>query len=429
MVSAFALAGLALLPACAQAQMGGQSERFSIAVIPDTQNYVDYTHQTEEGFPFNARTLFLDQMDYIAANAQSNGGDIAFAISLGDVWQHASQGIDEAHLAMGQSAIANPLLDAHLAPSPEGVAREMATAHEGYSRLDGVMPFAVVPGNHDYDGNWSDSRFPPAEDYMNPGDNAFPFGQLHYGGLQNFASVFGEDSDFFRDQDWYLGAYNDGANSATVFEAGGYRFLHIGLEMAPEDDVLVWAQSMVDAYPGLPTIVSIHDHLNTSGERQAISAVDFDAVHPEHNNAEEVWRKFLRPNAQIFLVLSGHQHGQSRRVDDNQAGFAVHQMLSDYQDRAQVMKDIAPDYSAPAAIGDGWMRLMTFDFSSDIPVLTVETYSTHYEAMADELDTYASWYRDNEQPGMSDEAFIAEEMFEIDLSDFRERFAPLAEQN
>src|SRR3546814_14236050 len=60
--------------------------KFTIAVIPDTQYYTDYRHKTEEGFPFDARELFLDQMRYIAENAESQGGDIAFATEPGSVW-------------------------------------------------------------------------------------------------------------------------------------------------------------------------------------------------------------------------------------------------------------------------------------------------------------------------------------------------------
>ena len=33
---------------------------FTIAVLPDTQNYLDYTHQKAEGFPFEASELFLE---------------------------------------------------------------------------------------------------------------------------------------------------------------------------------------------------------------------------------------------------------------------------------------------------------------------------------------------------------------------------------
>src|SRR3546814_20480550 len=67
------------------------------------------------------------------------------------------------------------------------------------------------------------------------------YGMLHYGGLDNFRSVFGSDSDFFKGKPWYVGAFNGGADSAQIFEAGGYSFPHIGLEMEPEDDVIARA--------------------------------------------------------------------------------------------------------------------------------------------------------------------------------------------
>src|SRR3546814_8216875 len=87
------LAVLGASQAAAQAEDG----KFTIAVVPDTQYYTDYRHQTEEGLPFDARELFFDQMQYIAANAESEGGDIAFATALGDVWQHASQRMTPAY--------------------------------------------------------------------------------------------------------------------------------------------------------------------------------------------------------------------------------------------------------------------------------------------------------------------------------------------
>src|SRR3546814_16724739 len=71
------------------------------------------------------------------------------------------------------------------------------------------------------------------------------YGMLHYGGLDNFRSVFGSDSDFFKGKPWYVGAFNGGADSAQIFEAGGYRFLHIGLEMAPEDEVVAGAEGLL----------------------------------------------------------------------------------------------------------------------------------------------------------------------------------------
>lgn len=416
-----ALAGTAPLAAQPEGRAGGD---FTIAVIPDTQNYLDYSHQTEEGFPFDAREIFFDQMEYIARHARSQGGDIAFAVAVGDVWQHATSKMDSAHARRGLKAVPNKLLDDHIAPDPRAVTVEMPIAREGYGMLDGKLPFAVVPGNHDYDANWSDSKFPPAEDYRNPGDNKYPFGQLHYGGLDNFRAVFGADQPFFKGKPWYLGSYNGGANSVTSFTAGGYRFLHIGLEMAPEDDVIRWAESQVKAHPGLPTIVTIHDHLNPAGERKPNPAVDFKAVHPEHNNAEDLWAKFLSRHDQIFLVLSGHQHGQSHRTDKNAAGHDVHQVLADYQDRNQALVQVTPAGKTvtPGGIGDGWLRLMRFRLEGDKPQIAISTYSTLFKADARQLPTYSAFYKAKEKPALTDEAFVAEEEFVLSLDGFAQRF-------
>src|SRR3546814_17411581 len=80
------LAVLGASQAAAQAEDG----KFTIAVVPDTQYYTDYRHQTEEGFPFDARELFFVQRHYSAANAAAKGADLAFATARGDVWQRAS---------------------------------------------------------------------------------------------------------------------------------------------------------------------------------------------------------------------------------------------------------------------------------------------------------------------------------------------------
>lgn len=427
-ISRALIAATLVLATPVAAQGGGSADSFTLAVIPDTQNYLDYTHQTEAGFPFDAREIFFDQMAFIARHAQSQGGDIAFAVAVGDVWQHAVKAMDDGHARLGLKAVRNKLLDEHIAPDPRTVTVEMPIARRGYAMLEGKLPFAVVPGNHDYDANWSDSRFPPAEDYRNPGDNKYPFGQLHYGGLDNFRAVFGAEQPLFKGKPWYLASYNGGANSVTTFTAGGYRFLHIGLEMAPADDVLAWAEQQVKANPGLPTIVSIHDHLSPRGLREPNPAVDFKAVHPEHNNAEDLWTKFVSRHDQIFLVLSGHQHGQGRRVDKNKAGHEVHQVLADYQDRNQTLVQATPAGKAPApgGIGDGWLRLMRFELGAE-PRIAVSTYSTVYKANAAQLPTYSALYKSREKPKISDEAFVGEEEFVLALPDFAIRFAKARE--
>src|SRR3546814_12637309 len=101
---------------------------------------------------------------------------------------------------------------------------------------------------------------------------------LAYGGLKNWNSVFGADTLFFKKKPWYVDSFNGGANSAQVFEAGGFRFLHIGFEMAPAGEVLQWAEGVITRYPGVTMSVFTHSYPTPAVERTDIAAVDFNAV-------------------------------------------------------------------------------------------------------------------------------------------------------
>jgi hypothetical protein len=406
------------------------SERFRIAMIPDTQNYVDYTHQKAHGFAIDASEQFIAQMKWIAERGRAQGGDIVFVSSVGDVWQHQSKKIDEAHLARGLGRLEKSFFGDHFAPTTKVFEVEIPKALEGYELIhEAGIPFGVAPGNHDYDAMWNVVGYPPNFE-KNPADLTMTpedLGMLHVGGLDNFRSVFGADRKLFDDQDWYVSSFRGGANSAQVFEASGYRFLHIAIEMQADDEVLAWVEGVVANHSGLPTILITHDYMDGRGDRVANPIIDLDRVDPDHHNsAEELFAKLIARNDQIFLVLCGHEHGQSMRIDPNESGNDVIQILADYQDRGQSGLDAGqprdPMFRAPVGIGDGWLRLLEFDFANEMPLLRVRTYSTHYGVGSRDLDRYAEWYRASEQPEMTDAEFHAADDFEIELTDFRERF-------
>ncbi|MBK7949840.1 MAG: metallophosphoesterase [Deltaproteobacteria bacterium] len=440
-VALVALAAFALVPlqACQHAGADlsdGQRDKsktiFEIAMIPDTQNYVDYSHQRAEGFVFDASHLLMEQMRWIASRTVGEGGKIAFVAAVGDVWQHQSLPIAKDHADRGQRAVANPFFAGHFDPTPKTQSVEIPKAIEAYEILaDSEIPFGVAPGNHDYDAMWTSSEFPPntkkARDKLT--FSAEDIGILHVGGLDNFRSAFGDDKPFFAGKPWYVASFRGGANSAQLFEAGGYAFLHFALEMQADDEVVAWVESVMKKHPGHPTILSTHDYLDPRGERRANPIIDLDRVDPDHHNsAEELFRKLIAKNDQIFLVLCGHHHGQSFRVDENEQGHEVYQMLADYQDRGQAGLDsgqpLDPYLRGPTGIGDGWLRILRFETGGVAPRIDVRTYSTHYRRLSSELERYADWYRPHEQPNMSDAEFLAAEEFTVPLVDFRERFGP-----
>lgn len=418
-VVAAGLLALAAGGAQAAGYRQGSCGLFTVAVIPDTQNYVDYRHQKAAGFPFDAAEQFHAQMDYIADNARSAGGDIVFATHLGDVWQHYSAWMDPEHAQRGFKSMPNAM-SSEVAEGPREEVRsfEIPTAVKGFERLKGRLPFSVVPGNHDYDALWTDPAYPP-----NPeAKGRLKTGLRHLGGLTGYLSAFSDRSDFFKGQAWYVASHDGGADSAQLFTAGRCRFLHIGLQYHAPDASLAWAERVIRRHPGLPTIVTTHDYLGRDGLRNEASNPDNSILDPRDNNPQMMWDEFLSRHDQIFLVLSGHVGGQGYGVDTNLEGHEVHQMMADYQGRWQTAKD-AGWTDKGATVGDGWMRLLTFDLDGPQPSIRVRTWSTHYKAFSTDLPSYAAWYKTHEgHAGTPDDQYLKRDDFTVPLADFHARF-------
>ncbi len=399
------------------------AQPFTVVMLPDTQNYVDFTKQKASGFALDGSEIYLEHMRHIASKGVANGGDVVFVAAVGDVWQHLSREMDPEHARRGIRSIGDT--PSALITPEQTLSFEIPLAVRGYRLLAAAgIPFGVPPGNHDYDAWWT---APVAgtvpEDASAAALAAVPpeNRQTHIGGLENFKRAFGSDSEFFRGKSWYVSAFEGGTSSAQIFAAGGYRFLHFAFEMHAGDQVLAWAERVMSEHSGLPTIVSTHDYLSARGERVPFGTMDLARADPGYNNnAETIWRKFISTNDQIFMVLSGHQPGQALRTDRNESGHVVYQILADFQDRGQASRDAGQ--TANTNLGDGWYREMTFDLSGNSPRVEIKTYSTHYRAYSSALPTYAQWYRPREQPDMTDEEFLRADEFMLELADFRERF-------
>ncbi|WP_458836139.1 metallophosphoesterase family protein [Rhizorhabdus wittichii] len=413
---AVVLALLLALPAPAVSA----GRNFTIAVIPDTQTYANFRHQKAEGFPFDAADLMKQQFDYIAAHSAPRGGDIRFVAHVGDVWEHATIAIDPAHVARGFKAAPNPFLAKYFAPTTKVGTVEIPLAEEAFDKIAGLVPFGIAPGNHDYDAMWTDIRYPPFP-VVDPA-NKRSLGVQHVGGLRSFRSTFGDRSRFFAGKPWYVASHDGGADSAQIFEAGGYRFLHIALQFNAPRSSLRWAAAVLRRYRGWPTILSTHDYLTPLGERGSDPAMDAHGIDPKDGSPQILWDELISRHDQIFLVLCGHQSGEARRRDKNAFGHDVDQLLADYQDRHQASIDAG--LTPPPPLGDGWMRLLGFDMDAAVPTIRVRTYSPHYGKDSRALATYAAWYKAAERPDLTDAQFLDQSDFVLSLDDFRQRFGP-----
>lgn len=335
------------------------ADTFTIAVIPDTQNYADITLPQPLG-----EQVLSDKMRYILETREEK--NTAFVTFVGDIVQHGD----------GQFR----------RPTPGGKEGEFTyydsrgewdIANRAISILSrSTLPFGMVPGNHDYDSySWWNGENSPGR------PRPIADGKV-------WELYFGPESRHFAGKDWYKGSHNQGLSSYQIFTGGDRQFLHISLEMDANAKGTDWAQSVIDANPGLPVIITTHEWLlpkPIADDNKRPFGYEAYFVGGDNQSPDQIWDRFVRKNDQIFMILSGHHftrpvdgvsQGENLRVDTNDAGYPVYQMLQDYQGNS-IGKD-----GKPGSVngGAGWMRFMEFD--TDAKKIRVYTYSPY-------LDRYA----------------------------------------
>ena len=336
------------------------AQEFTIAVIPDSQNYVNEATQKSSSYSLDSAQIFYNQMKYIADNSEANDGSISFVVHVGDHVSHWG--------------------------NKEG---EWERAEKAMTIIDGIIPFIAVPGNHDYD---------IAFDYGTGKNNRIDGGK-HYN------KYFGPDSKFFKNKEWYKGSYFNGMNSYVIYNIKGIDFLFIGLEFEPSDNALEWAQSVINENLNLPTIIVTHGYLSLTYEKEAPGKISYwrsnyrKGYAETTNTGQQIWDKLIKNNQQIFMVLCGHifqdELGESVRTDVNENGYKVYSLLQNYQGRKSLFDELGLK-GKKLNCGDGWLRLLNFDI--DKKTIQVQTYNTEtkkYEPDADskfiiELDW--DWY-------------------------------------
>jgi len=228
-------------------------------------------------------------------------------------------------------------------PGPSTQQWERAAA--SMNVLDGVVPYAFVPGNHDYDDE----------------------------GATRAASMYNRFFPFekFRNTPTFGGAYIDGNmdNTFHLFRAGGTDWLILCLEFGPRNEVLQWAGQIADKYPARRIIVLTHAYLyyNNSlhgsdlAQASLPSKMGIGAQPGGANNGQEMWSKFISQHRNIQFVFSGHTAGDGvgRRIDFGKSGNSIFQIVANFQYRDNG--------------GDGYLRIILFDPSKG--KASVKTYS------------------------------------------------------
>jgi hypothetical protein len=287
----------------------------TLAILPDTQVYSLL-------YP----GLFSAQTGWIARHARER--NILYTLHLGDItnnntpaeWQHAA---------------------------------------EALTLLDGVVPYAIVPGNHDYgpSGDASD-RTTLMNDYI-------PFSKVAAW------PTFG-------------GAYQNGKldNTYHLFAIGKHKIILLALEWGPRDEVIAWANRLMEAHPDRYGIMITHAYLNNNDLRydwkDTVHPQDFDPhfyATPGVNDGEELWQKLVRRH-KFIMVINGHVLGDGTGylASQTDTGLTCHQILANYQ-----FRNLG---------GEGYLRLL--EIQPDGNTVKVSTFSPFYDNYLSEEDqTYS----------------------------------------
>ena len=238
-------------------------------MLPDTQNYVIT--------PTNNPIMTAQAQWFVA---QRDPLDIAFVAGVGDV-------------------VDNYISDA-----------QWTRASDNLAIMDaGGVPNAVLPGNHDFNLATGDftkyNQYLPVSRYR---DATWNSPAASYGGYYG-QDQFGPDAADRQNMDNY-----------ALFTAGGMDFLLVNLELNPPDDVLAWAQRVLDAHPNRRAIVATHAYVNVTGAFSAqVQRTDVPG-----NSGAAIWQKLVQPNCNVFLVVNGHftdlLDGEANRTDLNACG-------------------------------------------------------------------------------------------------------------
>jgi hypothetical protein len=172
---------------------GGQ--KFSIAVIPDTQYLFDQDRYDPQ--------VLAKTFQWIVDHTREE--NIVFTVQLGDIVNN-------------------------------GLAAEFAKASDVFKILDNNnIQYGYSAGNHDINGGLYDNvRGPsPYLDYFGP------------------SRIAGQRS--------YCGATPDGYNTCHTFVGGGQRFLLLSLDWRASDATVAWAEAKLNEYHNVPTILTMHE--------------------------------------------------------------------------------------------------------------------------------------------------------------------------
>lgn len=144
-------------------------------------------------------------------------------------------------------------------------------------------------GNHDYDGSGNVARETTGLDAHI--DYNEIYNQKHFGGYFEEGSL---------------------ENTYFQFVVDGVKYLYLNLEFGPRDQVIRWANRLIEANQDSRVIIFTHSYLTPASTLTGPDdhySVDRYGLHNNTNvnNGQKLWDKCFSKHKNVFMVFSGHE--------------------------------------------------------------------------------------------------------------------------
>ena len=144
---------------------------------------------------------------------------------------------------------------------------EWAIAKQVIIKLDDIVPYSIVRGNHD--------KLPEYK-------AAFPYSEF---------------------KDAVEGSFdNTMCSTYLTFRVGNVKYLSLALDFAYTDAQIAWANKVIEDHPDYNVIISTHIYLHEAGTTKDLSATKYGADF----DPADLWDKIIRKHKNIVMILSGH---------------------------------------------------------------------------------------------------------------------------
>lgn len=182
------------------------------------------------------------------------------------------------------------------------------------------IPVILAAGNHDYD-------LPIGVGLQHP--NPIEEGRK----LTTFNDFFGGNELYHKA--WYRGSFAEGQAENSYYFIKD--ILIIVLEFGPRDEILEWANTLLQTYAHHPCIVITHCYMYHDGCRTTTHS-EHNPLHSKEtadgNDGEMIWNKLLKHHNNVIAVFSGHHVPKNVcvRTDASPKGNLIIQSFQNWQE-------------------------------------------------------------------------------------------------